>query len=246
MRPLLSFCYLLMMIWPVWILASRQSPDPGGFLRLGSVPLRFHIAALVGTLALSQILQSYLLVQELYLVPPEFTETYRLLDREAENFYVRLLLWNDWFGLMLSLMAGALMPAVAEELLFRGLVQRSFEQWLRPAFAILLSAFLFAALHLRPVTFIPLLFLGLFLGYLVRRTGSVQPAILGHLIFNASAILALYEPVAESAGRGEAIHTVNDLVAMLPVTALAILIFILSLWRINSAEPVEGEGKSLM
>lgn len=241
-RMLLAFSYLLMMIWPAWIFTSHRTSDPGGFLRLRPASAGYYVAVIIGTLALSQLLQSYLLVQEIYLVPPDLADAYRTLDREAEKFYVQLLVWNDVPGLFLSMMAGAFMPAVAEELLFRGLAQGSFERRVRPMTAVILAAFLFAVLHLRPVTFIPLFLLGAFFGYVALRSGSVLPAMLGHFIFNAIAIASLYEPARDRAGSGEVAHTLRDLLEMLPITVVALAVFVLVFrWIGNAAVAREPE-----
>ncbi len=232
-RLILVAAYLLLMVWPVLALARHQLPGRRRFFRMTPVSLQLAFAAAIGTIALSQMLQSYLLFQELFLIPPALSDTYRTWQRESEGFYMRLLVWNDAGGLFLSLLAGALLPAAGEELLFRGLVQRNFERVLRPVPAIFLAAVFFAALHLRPVTLVPLVALGAYLGYIVRKSGSIYPAVLGHFLFNALAIIGLYAPAVESAGRGAAIYGPDDLISTLPATAIAAVIFSLALWRIG-------------
>jgi membrane protease YdiL (CAAX protease family) len=232
-RLVLAGAYLMMMVWPVTALARHQLPSSTPFLRMAPVSFEIAFAAVIGTLALSQILQSYLLVQELFLIPPGLADTYRTLLRDSEEFYIRLLVWKDAGGLLLSLLAGALLPAVGEELLFRGLVQGNFERALRPALSILLAAFLFGALHLRPATFVPLLLLGAYLGFAARRSGSVYPAMLGHFTFNALAILGLYEHKLPVGGHGAPVHGMDDLIATLPATAIALVILGLALWRMD-------------
>ncbi len=232
-RLLLVAAYLLLMVWPTVLLGRRQGTPVREALRARPASFEIGFAVVIGTLALSQVLQSYLLAQELLLVPSGFADVYRSLLRESEQFYIRLLVWNDAEGFLLSLLAGALLPAAAEELLFRGLVQGSFERSLRPAPAIVLAAFLFAAIHLRPITLVPLLFLGVFLGFSVWRSRSVYPAMLGHFIFNGLAILGLYGPGLQEAGRAARVHGVADLLATLPATSIAIVLLALAVWRIN-------------
>lgn len=232
-RLILVAAYLLLMVWPVLALARHQLPDRRRFFRMTPVSFELAFAAAIGTIALAQILQSYLLFQELFLIPSDLSDTYRTWQRESEGFYTRLLVWNDAGGLLLSLLAGALLPAAGEELLFRGLVQRNFERVLRPVPAIFLAAIFFAALHLRPVTLVPLVVLGAYLGYIVRKSGSIYPAVLGHFLFNALAIIGLYAPVVQSAGRGSVIYGMDDLISTLPATAIAAVIFALALWRVG-------------
>jgi len=80
----------------------------------------------------------------------------------------------------------ALVPGIAEELLFRGAFQRSIRTgWL----AILLSGFFFAAYHTDPHHVVAVLPLGLYLAWLGHRTGSVLVPITAHVVNNAAAVI---------------------------------------------------------
>ena len=71
--------------------------------------------------------------------------------------------------------------------------------------AIGLSAVAFAAVHLDPVRFPALLFLGVLYGWLSWRTGSVWPSVLAHAVNNAAATaLAVAWPEASEVGRAGA------------------------------------------
>ncbi|MCB9358007.1 MAG: CPBP family intramembrane metalloprotease [Calditrichaeota bacterium] len=88
----------------------------------------------------------------------------------------------------------ALIPAVVEEHLCRGLMLRGLERETGKWSAILLVAAVFAILHLNPYRLLPTFALGVLLGYLAVRTGSIYPAILGHFVNNAfSALVFRYE-----------------------------------------------------
>ncbi len=91
--------------------------------------------------------------------------------------------------LPVALLAIALVPAVCEEVLFRGLLLRALATRLVPAAAIALTALAFAAYHLSVVQFVPTFTLGLLAGVLAHRAGSVAPAILAHLLNNGIAVL---------------------------------------------------------
>ena len=83
----------------------------------------------------------------------------------------------------------ALLPAVTEELLFRGFVLRGLRQAAGPTPALLGSACLFALAHLDPGRLLLTLLAGLLLGGLALRGASVWPAILLHALHNGSAML---------------------------------------------------------
>ena len=93
---------------------------------------------------------------------------------------------------------------VFEELLFRGPIQTALIRKSRPLTAILITAVIFAAAHL-DLHGIPLRsFLGVILGWIVYRTGSIFPAILVHTLYDATQLgilawqLRYGDPAAES------------------------------------------------
>ena len=80
----------------------------------------------------------------------------------------------------------ALVPAFVEELFFRGYLQRRLLARWSPAAAIPVVAILFAAFHGTPVWALSVLPLGLALGILAWRTGSLWPGIVCHAFVNGS------------------------------------------------------------
>ena len=83
----------------------------------------------------------------------------------------------------------ALLPALAEELLFRGLLLGRLKARWGPAVALTLSSLLFGAAHLDLAQGLAAAVLGFFLGGLRLRTGSVHASILCHASNNGIAIL---------------------------------------------------------
>lgn len=86
----------------------------------------------------------------------------------------------------------ALVPALCEEVAFRGVLQPLLQRGLRNIHtAIWLAALVFSAIHFQLYGFLPRLVLGAGLGYLVWWSGSIWPAVLAHFANNALGI-ALY------------------------------------------------------
>ncbi len=81
--------------------------------------------------------------------------------------------------------AASVLAPLAEEVAFRGYLLSALRTHLRPGAAILGSSVLFACMHLDPVRFPAVLFLGLFLGWLAWRSGSIWPAVAAHGVNNA-------------------------------------------------------------
>jgi membrane protease YdiL (CAAX protease family) len=103
-------------------------------------------------------------------------------------------------GLIINLLLMALLPAVAEELTFRGVVQKLFQgtQALEnlsskvPHLAIWCSAILFSAIHLQFYGFVPRMLMGALFGYMLIWTGSLWIPILMHFTNNAMAVLLYF------------------------------------------------------
>ncbi len=91
------------------------------------------------------------------------------------------------FVVVLLLLVGVV-PGFVEELLFRGYLQSRLLRCWPPVGAIALSALVFAVAHIDPLHVLGVLPLGIWLGLVAWRTGSVWPAMLCHGINNAVAV----------------------------------------------------------
>ena len=88
---------------------------------------------------------------------------------------------------ILKFIAFVLVAPLAEELFFRGWMLRAFTARYSLRTGVLLTAVVFAAYHLNPWQAVIALPLGLLFAWLVLRTGSLVPGMIGHAIVNGSA-----------------------------------------------------------
>ncbi len=101
---------------------------------------------------------------------------------------------ENGFMIPLALMIG-MTPAFCEELVFRGYMQTRLTKSVGPLAGILMASALFAAFHMDFVHVIAVFPLGVFLGWVTWRSGSLFPAMLGHFVNNAiSVVLAVNAP----------------------------------------------------
>jgi membrane protease YdiL (CAAX protease family) len=83
----------------------------------------------------------------------------------------------------------AIIPAIAEEFMFRGAIQRIFSRiFSNPHIAIWFSAFVFSAIHMQFYGFLPRFLLGAGFGYLYYWCGNLWYSILAHFLNNAIAV----------------------------------------------------------
>ena len=95
--------------------------------------------------------------------------------------------------LIFGLIIFALIPAIGEELVFRGIVQKQCMRWLKnPHVAIWITAIIFGAIHLQFYGMLPRTLLGALLGYLYWWSGNIWVPILGHFMNNGFTVLMLY------------------------------------------------------
>ncbi len=98
-------------------------------------------------------------------------------------------------------LALAVLPAVCEELAFRGFILTGLLRGFRPLTAVLLSAFLFAVYQMNVFQAAPAFLLGVVLGLLVVRAGGVMPAVLLRLVQGSLAVLLGLADTPPDAGR---------------------------------------------
>ena len=86
-----------------------------------------------------------------------------------------------------------LLTAIAEEFMFRGVIQTIFTRWTKNYHAaIWITAALFSSFHMEFFGFLPRMALGALLGYMVAWSGSIWPAVWGHFINNGTAVVVTY------------------------------------------------------
>ncbi len=117
--------------------------------------------------------------------------------REQEAARRRIVVFLTTFhstkALMIGLLVMGIIPAVGEELLFRGLVQPLCQQITRnPHSAIIVSALSFSAIHLQFYGFVPRFLLGALFGYLYWWTKDLTFPMAAHFLNNAVTLLLLF------------------------------------------------------
>lgn len=120
-------------------------------------------------------------------------EYLKMLEETAAAATEKMLNVDTIGGLLFNLLIIALIPAIGEELTFRGVLQQSLTRGLKnPHVAILLSAAIFSFIHFQFYGFLPRMFLGLLLGYMFYISGSLWTSILMHFVNNGTAVVLYY------------------------------------------------------
>ncbi len=122
----------------------------------------------------------------------------RFILAEADTVLYQKALLAESSGAMIlaKLFVIALLPAIGEELIFRGVLLSKIRLASNNEhYAVLISALIFSAVHMQPSSLLPMAFLGMILGYLYTRTKNLSYSIFFHFLFNGSTIIiSLFEP----------------------------------------------------
>lgn len=116
--------------------------------------------------------------------------TLSVFDLTAQADWVTV--FSELSSPWLLLLGGVIIAPLAEEILFRGFIFAGLRQRYGWKPAALISAGLFAAVHLSPLSVPPLFLLGWIFAYLYHRSNSIWPAILMHVLTNGLALGAAY------------------------------------------------------
>lgn len=108
--------------------------------------------------------------------------------QELENHISNMSGW----GLIPALIFVAIIPAVMEELLFRGLILRNTERTAGSIAAIFLAGFAFSLFHGSPEQTVYQFILGCIFAFITIRSGSILPAMLMHFINNALVVFLIH------------------------------------------------------
>jgi len=167
--------------------APRQS------LSLERTPgVALTLLAIVTMLAGLPALQATMLSPEALAHLPEPLQEIQQWAVDQEKRIHELLLIMLKHNLALNLLVVAVVPAVCEELFFRGFLLSTFRRVMGPGWAVWITAFLFSLLHFQFLGFVPRLLLGVFFGYLVVWSQSLWPAVLAHFVNNAVNVVVAY------------------------------------------------------
>ncbi|MDQ5983109.1 MAG: hypothetical protein RUMPE_00107 [Eubacteriales bacterium SKADARSKE-1] len=110
----------------------------------------------------------------------DFLKKYNINSKTPESIFKYE---NTPLGILFFLISLAIVPAISEEFVFRGVILGSLRKF-GDNFAIFSSALVFGLMHGNIEQFVFAFILGLYLGYSVTKTNSILPAMIIHFVNN--------------------------------------------------------------
>jgi membrane protease YdiL (CAAX protease family) len=216
---------------PAWIYSRQTFPDQP-LQQLGLRPAQKTIFYALGIILLLAALplEGWLgMLNKRIPLPASLVHLEKENDREVAVF---LQIHSSW-DILVNLVVMAVLPAVFEELCFRGALQRILILIFKnPWTGIILAAAFFSAFHMQFQGFLPRMMLGILLGAAYWYSGSIWTSILAHFFFNGIQVVAAsYYP--------KLVDENSSVPAYAGLISLLIVIGLLSLMRRQSTVSYE-------
>lgn len=181
---------------PPFVMASLWSNNAFEFLRLKST-LRWTTVLYVVAFMLVAIPFINMLswLNQQIVLPASLSEIEKMMQSsevQIAEITEKMLNVSTLGALLFNVFLVAVVPALGEELFFRGTIQRLLSDWKGALFAIWITAFVFSAIHMQFYGFLPRMLLGAFLGYLLLWSGSLWLPIIAHFVNNSVAVVFYY------------------------------------------------------
>jgi membrane protease YdiL (CAAX protease family) len=140
---------------------------------------------------------SWLINWNAKMVLPEALKGFEAWAKQKEDLLAELTKYLTQFDnigqMLMGLVAFALVPAIGEELVFRGILQRNLGVWFKNHhIAIWITAFIFGAIHVQFYGFFPRMLLGALFGYLYFWSKNLWVPIAAHFMNNGFTVVLLY------------------------------------------------------
>lgn len=197
MRLMTMAGQILLILLPALLFSKWFYLDIGKIIRIKKPAWQEIGLFLLGMIILTPLLQIYSLIQNYFIelwaknygFVNEFKKFFDYLNTMVDKTYSNLLSASNILELGFVVIVVAVVPALSEEAMFRGFIQRSFELKLKPYWAIFLTAIFFSLNHFNPYGFIPLFILGTYFGFTAFKTRSLVIPMILHFFNNFIAII---------------------------------------------------------
>ena len=225
-RGMLLVQFLGLFLIPTLLFAYFSDPNP-----LQYIGIKKPVKPIYWVLGIASLLIAIPLVEYTGLVNRQvnFGSAQKWMQNMEDEAMqqIKFMLGKQTIGeLAKNLVFISLFAGIGEELFFRGVLQRLFiKAFKNPWVGILITAFLFSALHVQFFGFIPRFLLGILLGAVYWYSGSLLTAMIAHFVYDAFfIILAYFQPQIIDDTEGAMFNGSSQIILALASAALVALI----------------------
>lgn len=232
---------ILFILLPALLFAKWIYSDVGKIIRIRKTTWQEMGLFTIGIIILTPLLQTFLYIQNFFLDEwaknSVFVNTLKTffdkLNELVEKTYGNLLSASNIFEITLVVLVVAVVPAISEEAMFRGFVQRSFELKLKPYLAIFITAIFFSGYHFNPYGFIPLFILGAYFGFAAYKSRTLIVPVVLHFLNNFSAVLIYHISGDDELLKSDVTTSSDELASYVLLLAGLTLVFVFLVYLIN-------------
>lgn len=199
--PLLKYFQVVqaigLFILPAILLSRIFAGNSSQYLKMNKIPesVNFFIVIII-MLAALPVINLFAELNSHIKFPGSMSGLQQFIEQSSKNYQVA----SEMFlkeaslpGMIVNVFIIALLPALGEELLFRGIVQRVLCNLFKNNHTgIFVAGFLFSFMHFEFYAFFPRWALGIMFGYLLLWSGSIWLPILAHFLNNSIAVITYF------------------------------------------------------
>ena len=216
---------------PPFLIAIISGVGIGDYLQINKAPKGKLLFIALAIMPIAMLLISFLgYVNSLV----SFPDWIVAMEDAANTMAEKMLRTDNVFTFLANIVVIAVVPAVGEELIFRGLLQKYFIQWTKNIhIGILITAIVFSTIHFQFLGFLPRMAMGLVFGYMLVYSKNIWYPIIAHFVNNALAVTIIYFDPLQSVAPNVSDEPIGQIVGLGLVSLFAVIWLIIVFKRIS-------------
>ena len=240
-RTLTMAAQFLFLLLPTLWLARTQHGKVRNALKWKIPKVNEIVLSILGMAALLQVAEGYVYFQDKIPLPESIAPFVEMVKKYIEETYKVLVEAHSLPELFFVIAVAAFTPAICEEVLFRGLVQKNLTLASNSVKGYIITGIIFGLYHFNPFLAVPLVALGIYFSFLQYRSQTLFIPIVAHFVNNTVSVIAAYVygfdqsdvPSLLAQGTGE----VSSMTILSSTIIFAVIFFIIVRMYIKVTEP---------
>lgn len=228
-RAITMAAQFLFLLLPTLWLMNRQHRSIASIISWKMPGLTETVLAVIGMVALLQAAEGYTYFQDLIPIPEAIRPFIDKIKEVIDQAY-RILVSTSSVGELIWVVAVvAITPAICEEILFRGLIQKNMSLATNPRRGFILTGIIFGLYHFNPFLAVPLIALGVYFSFLRYRSQTIILPMIAHFINNGISTVSVYAYGYDASDVPSFIGASQSMMSVLSSTAMFLFVFIITM-----------------
>jgi len=216
---------------PPFLIAIISGVGIGNYLQINKAPKGKLLLIALAIMPVAMLLISFLGYLNSLVSFPDWVVA---MEDAANTMAEKMLRTDNIFTFFANIVVIAVVPAIGEELIFRGLIQKYFIQWTKNIhFGVIITAIVFSTIHFQFLGFLPRMAMGLVFGYMLVYSKNIWYPIIAHFVNNAVAVLVIYIDPLQSVAPNVSDESVGQIVGLGIVSLFLVVGLVIVFKRIS-------------